>query len=395
MALSVCIIGAGRIGLGLLYPWMVSAGNKAVLINRRAHSGSARPYRTALKTDAAYLLKGPCGEWPYGEVELQEYDPDDLGGADSRDAVAAISAANVVLVSVGVANLGQVAYLIAEGCRDAPAETPLHVLAFENRPEASAELERLVSDVLRSTPGAAARPVVSHATVTDRACSMEDVSGPATVKIERYGEVVVADTAASLFDPCEDLADAAPIVTVAPPKSVEFFEYRKFWLVNGTHVVLGILAEKKEGAGFRLVDVLEDPNAALFLRGLHQEWTRVLAAHARAAGCTHPALSEEALNAFSDRIFERLGDQADWTVMNVLREFVSIIQDPLEEPLAHLSKLARLLKKFDDRLARQVQYGRQAGIPTPLTAFALAESIQAVSKYVDRYIAPQRPRAGI
>lgn len=375
MSVSVCIIGAGSIGLSLLFPWMRAEGHDPVLIARASRRAVTSARLERIRRERKFIVRMPDGDRSFDGVTLIEYDAANLEGVGSEAAIDALSTADVVLVSVGVGNLGDVAQLVATALRRRGGTKPLHVLAFENRHRASLELARQIDRLVAGAAGL--RPVMPHVTVTDRACQSTGAGGTADVEAESYGEVVIADSARAVIGAGTRPASTGPVVTHVSDQEMELFEDRKYWFVNGTHVVLGLRAYDRGAAGFRLVDALDaDGNAAL-LRSLHEEWIAVLAARAARCNATHPALTHASIRGYADRMFDRLRELPTWTVLNVLRELQEHRGSPREDVLA---RVARLLEKLDGRLASQILSGGLTCVPTPRTGLALAGAVRTIAR---------------
>src|SRR5262245_41754007 len=106
---------------------------------------------------------------------------------------------DVVAVSVGSQNLREVGALISRACLRAESP-PLHLLAFENVPDASRALvARIESQLATVAREPKLRQLIPHGAIPDRACTRKTDGSSIFVSVERFGEILLEDSARSLF----------------------------------------------------------------------------------------------------------------------------------------------------------------------------------------------------
>jgi len=374
--MKVCLIGSGSLALGLVYPWLSRIADCEISLVTR--EGKAGTWSSLLAQARAYTLV-LRGEELRQELQrpLLSYDPADLEAGPARLCMECLAASDVAVVSVGVGNLTAVARLIARSCTLA-SENPLHLFAFENTSQASERLRRRVTSELQrlGAGGNDARTVRAHTAIADRACDRRKRDGSVSVHIERFGEILLEETAAELFQRAEP-SSPAPRVEFFSSDGTELAELRKFWLVNGTHTALGILCSI---ANLQLLNHgLEDERIFRFLKAIHAEWTRVLHSLAEHQAREEGLFTLDALAEHAGSLFSRLEDLPDFSVRNVLRE-LTVPKDYRGAAEA----FARLLQKLDDRLGQQVCRASEiSSDPMPFSALILARGVAVARQQAD------------
>ena len=169
--MRVAIIGSGSLAFGLIYPWLQSLENCEVTVITRASSDGATSddYRQSLREQREYSIQtAGVNRLQAFDGELLQYSVDDLDHLTSRQAVARLEETDILIVSVGATRLHNVAGLVERACRRDSAP-PLHILAFENLPQASAGLAGSVRQA--STDGKLLREIHAYTVIPDRACT--------------------------------------------------------------------------------------------------------------------------------------------------------------------------------------------------------------------------------
>jgi len=379
--MRITLIGSGSLALGLLYPWISKISGHDICIVTRPPSDSS--FSRALHESRKYRLEIPS-EDPGSQsldCEMIAYDPDDLDGELARTCIERLGSTDVAMVCVGVNALPRVAALIARSCLEG-RKRPLHLLAFENAPNASRGLLELVEREIQSLGNENSRslPLVPHVAIPDRACSRNEEEGLVIIEAERFGEILLESSARELFAEIEDPSSPVPYVRHVDSHALTLAEKRKFWLVNGTHTALGVLCAISRRQ--LLADGLADEDVADLLRRLHEEWVRVLHHAADAQDQNSGIFSREELASHAERLFDRLEDLPEFSVKDVLKELA--LPEALEDapPV-----LARLLQKLDDRLAQQT---REAfvydGGPVPFSGWMLATGVHVAREHSDTYL---------
>lgn len=316
--------------------------------------------------------------FPY---EFLDYDPGHWGEEPARQCISCLEESDVVVVSVGVGQLATVARLIARSCLR-PDTPQLHLLAFENSPNASRQLLASVEEELRRITGLAECPrkLTAHAAIPDRACTRRWEGGSLVVQVESFGEILLEQSAQNLFAEIPEPAPPVPYVRYIPSEAVSLGEMRKFWLVNGTHTVLGILCAVSSQP--LLNEALTDDRISTFLRTLQGEWVRVLQTMAQGRGQNVGLFSHDELAAHAERMFDRLKDLPDFSVRDVLKELTELGRSDRVSAALH-----RLLQKLDDRLAQPILAAAEAGGgPVPVSGLILARGIDTVRRYADTFL---------
>jgi hypothetical protein len=379
--MHVCVLGAGSLSLGLICPWLAEIPHVELSLITRGG-----PSIDALVNHGGYRL-GRAGEryeldavFPQGVLS---YDPDDLDDESGAACLAHLRDVDVAIISVGVPNLRRVSRLIARACEDADDRPPLHLLAFENSPDASMELR---DEVARRTRESAAtegsRQIVAHRAIPDRACSRSIVDDQVVIHVERFSEIVLESTAGEVFRAASRPVENGPRVHLVKPALVPLAEMRKFWLVNGTHTALGLLCYANNR--HLLVEALREPEIRQIMETLHGEWIRVLyrtAQEIETFGRENELFSEESLAAHAAKLFGRLEDLPNFSVLHVLKEL-----GELETASTRFEPMLRLVEKLDDRLGHQVRLAQESGgIPVPTSASVLASGLHSVRDHASHY----------
>lgn len=371
--MNISLVGSGSLALGLLYPWLSTLSDCRLSVISRNGENSR-----ALKALGQYQLR--IGGQPHTASfanEFLTYDPENLDAPEAQTCIERLMESDVVAVSVGVGNLSKVTSLLARACTS-PGCPPLHLLAFENAPEASRKLVLEVQKALAETSGTeAARPLVPHIAIPDRACTRRLDTDSLIIEAERFGEILLEESARPLFAEVPVPSAPIPIVRHVSSGAVSLGEIRKFWLVNGTHTALGVLC-----ADYNLqllAHGLAEPEIAGQLHDLHAEWVRVLHEVALEKGQAVGVFTSGELAAHAKRMFERLRDLPEFSVLDVLREL-----SDLEKADGRAKALHRLFQKLDDRLAGAVRAADDVGgIAVPVSGRVLATGVGTVRQYAD------------
>jgi hypothetical protein len=313
--------------------------------------------------------------------EFLFYDPDRLDAEPAGICIQCLEESEVAAVSVGAGQLPRVGRLIATACLQ-PDCPPLHLFAFENTPGASQQLFATIKrEVAQRGGGGNGRQIIPHAAIPDRACTRKLDGEKVVVSIERFGEIVLEESARPIFgEMMGSPSPPLPYLRYIPSEAVLLGEMRKFWLVNGTHTALGVLCAKFNRP--LLLDGLSDERISLILRELHGEWVQILHSIARGRGQDADVFTDRELSVHAARMFDRLHDVPNFSVREVLRE-LTMLGDPDQSGGA----LKRLLQKVDDRLAMAVrEAGDQDSIPVPASGWITATGVGTVRWYADRYM---------
>jgi hypothetical protein len=373
----ICLIGSGSLALGLLYPWLSRLPGCDLTIVTRAGGEESEALR-ALKRYRLQMGGSELLQTVYQDVCA--YDPRNLDDASADTCIACLQESDVIAVSVGVNNLPAAGRLIARACAGGKG-LPLHLLAFENAPGASQKLLLHVYEEMEALGGGQGRALRAHTVLADRACQ-RDMDGERTVVIqaERFGEILLEETARDLFDEVISPEGPQPYVRYVPTEAVDLAERRKFWLVNGTHTALGLLCAH---ANLQLLNQgLSDERIAQILRTLHAEWVQVLHQVAMDKGFDTGLFSAEELTLQAERMFDRLRDSPDLSVRDVLKELTD-----LGEAKEVARFLHRLFQKLDDRLAEAVRLASEIGtVPVPFSSWMLATGVGVVRRHADAYL---------
>jgi hypothetical protein len=372
--MKVSLVGSGSLALGLLYPWLSTLSDCRLSVISRDGENSR-----ALKAFGQYQLRiGGQSNTASFSNEFLTYDPDNLDAPEAQACVERLMESDVVAVSVGVSNLSKVTSLLARACMG-PDCPPLHLLAFENAPEASRKLVLEVRKALAESSGSqVVRLLVPHIAIPDRACTRRLDTDSLVIEAERFGEILLEESARPLF--AEVLAPSAPnpIVRHVSSDAVSLGEIRKFWLVNGTHTALGVLCA--EFNLHLLAHGLADAGIVGQLQDLHEEWVHVLHEVALESGQAVGLFTSGELAAHAKLMFERLRDLPDWSVLDVLRE----LSDLGKTDHTRAKSLHRLFQKLDDRLALAVRAADDiGGIAVPVSGRVLATGVGTVRRYAD------------
>lgn len=372
--MNVSLVGSGSLSLGLLYPWLSTlSGCHLSVISREGKKSEV------LKASRQYVLLQTGGQPSTIRFSSQflTYDPENLDTPEAEVCVELLKESDVVAVSVGVGRLKEVSALLARACTTSDCP-PLHLLAFENTPSASRILVREVEKALEQISGVgAARQLVAHTAIPDRACGRNLDQDAIVIQTERFGEILLEDSVPALFAEAPASASPMPIVRHVSSDAVPLGEIRKFWLVNGTHTALGVLCADQDL--HLLTHGLDEPGIAAQLQDLHAEWVQVLHELALDRGQAAGVFTSEELTAHAARMFERLRDLPEFSVLDVLREL-----SDLEKAHLRAQALHRLFQKLDDRLAGAVRAaGDLGGISVPVSGRVLATGICAVRQYAD------------
>lgn len=373
--MHITLLGAGSLALGLLYPWLSRQHGRLSVVTREGD------YARALAENRSYRLRIGDHEEVQPCVEVLSYDPGEFDDPRTEACLRLLRVSDVLAVCVGAPHLRDVARLVARSL-SGREERPLHLLAFENSPNASKTLREWAlrwaeSERLDHVPG----QVVAHAAIPDRACKRRLDTGEYWVETESFGEIFLQDSAGSLFPPLA-ASPGLPSVRVLGSGAVELAEMRKFWLVNGTHTALGVLCA--EANLQRLSHGLDDENVSMILHELHAEWVRILAAVAHQKGLSED-FSLDALQHHASRLFPRLREMPDFSLRDVLKEF-----DLLEDPIGQFAAMARLLQKLDDRLGHPVReaFSGNAG-QAPFSSLVLAKGVHVTRDHSERHLSPR------
>jgi hypothetical protein len=304
------------------------------------------------------------------------YDPAELDAGPAASCITRLEESDVAAVSVRAENLDNAGRLIARSCLRSGAP-PLHLLAFENVPQAGARLLKSIeTEVLRLTDGVSRREIIAHAAIPDRACMSRKLEDDVVcVEAERFGEIVLEDSARFLFPEILNPQPPVPYVRHVESDSIPLAERRKFWLVNGTHVALGVLCYDFNWT--RLNDGLSNEDVSAILHSLHEEWVQILHTAAREDGRDVEVFTATELAAHAERMFNRIRDLPDFSVRDVLKEL--IVSNPTHMP--------RLMQKLDDRLAEPVRKANDFGaISVPASGWMLAKGVGTIRTHADTYI---------
>lgn len=384
--MRVCVLGGGSLSLGLLCPWLTKLSHVELSLITRAGL-----FADTLVGQRGYRLDGSPERFELDTVfpdGVHLYDPTDLTDERAAGCLAHLRDVDVAVVSVGVRNLPAAAALIARACMAAEDRRPLHLVAFENSPDASQRLHQQVeshrlSTVDSAVDGDGLRPIVAHRAIADRACSRALDDSEVLIRVERFSEIVLESTADKLFRVSPEHAPPQPQVRFVDPELVHLAEMRKFWLVNGTHTALGLLCYAADRQ--LLLDAVEEPAIRDFVQELHREWVRVLHQWAKTTGWSGEAddlFSERSLTAHASAILDRLRDLPEFSVLNVLSELAELGGGG---PLAGRAML-RLIEKLDDRLGHQVRAAQEAArIAVPASAWMLASGLNTVRRHAEAY----------
>ncbi|HEY3566883.1 MAG TPA: hypothetical protein VGP73_03030 [Thermoanaerobaculia bacterium] len=371
--MNVSLVGSGSLSLGLLYPWLSTlSGCHLSVISREGKKSEA------LRASRQYVLQtGDQSRRISFSSQFLTYDPKDLDTPDAEACVELLRESDVVAVSVGVGRLKEVSALLARACTTSDCP-PLHLLAFENTRGASRILVREIEKALEQTPGVgAARQLVAHTAIPDRACGRSLGQDSIVIRTERFGEILLEDSVPALFAEASASNPPIPIVRHVSTDAVPLGEIRKFWLVNGTHTALGVLCADQDL--HLLTHGLDETEIAVQLQDLHAEWVQVLHKLALERGQAAGVFTSEELTAHAARMFERLRDLPDFSVLDVLREL-----SDLEKVDEQAKALHRLFQKLDDRLAGAVRAaGEVGGIAVPVSGRVLATGVGTVRQYAD------------
>ena len=413
--MKIALIGSGSLALGLIYPWLRELPNADVALITRAFAGKegAVDYRPMLRDQGYKLRTGEQSHDVTLEHELLEYDASDLAGCGSGPCVARLVASDVVIVSVGVGNLGTVGSLLASACRSQEGWSP-EVVALENLHGASSHLVRLVRDRLGAEEELAAG-LTPHAAIPDRSCARKVELDSLEVVVESFGEIVVERTLGHLLPQVAEAEVPQPRVLHVSSGAVQLAEMRKLWLVNGTHTALGFLCDRFGKHVLR--HGLETEGVTELLSELHLEWVGTLSRVAAQREETDEMFKPIELTRFAGAMFERLAETPDMTVHEVLRELADLgaegpsspsSVEALAEVIAAeerlsvadlvstlgralvppaLPSMVRLLHKLDDRLAHQLREASCfADQEMPASGLMLSFGTGTTRRYFDRYL---------
>lgn len=371
--MNVSLVGSGSLALGLLYPWLSTLSDCRLSVISRDGANSR-----ALKALGQYQLRvGGKPSTASFSNEFLTYDPEDLEAPEAQACVQRLKESDVAAVSIGVSQLAKVSYLLARACTEADCP-PLHLLAFENTPGASRLLVHAIEKALEQFSGSGpARPLVAHTAIPDRACGRRLDRGSLVIETERFGEILLEESAQNLFAEVPASDSPVPIVRHVSSDAVPLAEIRKFWLVNGTHTALGVLCAEHD---LHLLNHgLAEARIAVQLQHLHAEWVQVLHELALERGQAVGVFTSEELTAHAERMFERLRDLPEFSVLDVLREL-----SDLETADSRAKALHRLFQKLDDRLAGAVRAADEVGgVAVPVSGRVLATGVGTVRQYAD------------
>ncbi|MGH3326804.1 MAG: hypothetical protein ACRDPT_03230 [Streptomycetales bacterium] len=221
--MRACVIGTGRVALGLIAETLVAAGHEVTLLGRdpAVHDrlGRAKGYRVRLGD-----TRGHQERWVSGVTSHLVTD------AEARRALAN---ADMVATATGLISYAPVAQLLAAAL---PGRRPVNVLCFENGTDVAAGLAQLVRSAaaprwdapMVGFAGAIVSRIVSRIDVDPDGVLVACGDSPGDITVDRGGLVA-------------DLPDAAGLVASGNFRAVTRRKLSTFSAAHGTAAYLGWL----------------------------------------------------------------------------------------------------------------------------------------------------------
>lgn len=307
--------GAGSIGLGLIGQVVAENKHHIIFINRSRENSKKNELLEAKKPILLQSLKDGSNIY-----QLTDYE---FFASEDENTLKAIADPEVRILSTAVRqeNLHEAAERIVKGLslRSQRLDVPLLcIMACENIPSNSDVLkEHITSYCDERTRQFIDEHVTFLNTVIDRICLSSSAERGLVVKVEDEYEWII--NVGRLEDP--DLRQeflgffsSTPLVKLVGELAFQFYERKKLWLMNGIHMVLGIVSlvenQKHPAArGIQTVgDALSREDVIKRLRLAQKAFAIGLAQFVKDKGIKIKGATQNDLDKYNEKIFLRLQD---------------------------------------------------------------------------------------
>ncbi|MHB8858853.1 MAG: mannitol-1-phosphate 5-dehydrogenase [Thermoleophilia bacterium] len=258
MEITYCQIGAGKLGLGLVYPLFAPQAHRSILLQRPGEKESSTR-NIILKEAGQYSVAIGPTITNYLVDEFVE-----LNDQGRELALEALVAADVIAIATG-ARTENCWELLVEADR---RKTKLcAVLVFENGVRCSTSLLDLMSSEMKYR----FENLIACDVVCDRICTeIELKDSQVIVHTEEFCDVTIGAKAPLKDNLANLLPGATGVRIVSDDQLFDAYERRKAWLVNSAHYTFAALGRKK-GARFTVDMAARDENIRQHVRRMHKE----------------------------------------------------------------------------------------------------------------------------
>lgn len=318
-------VGTGKMGLGLVGDLTHEAGLCSTFLSR--NKSTNKLVQDRLLADGSYTLELGRDEQPRLVTghHFVRYDPVNPSSVINKQAIDVLGRANCITTAVGASNLRSIAPVLLEAIKlrcnlenGTHSACPLALIAFENCENNSyvlrdelvslAERDPAIEEFVRK--GVAAYPVI-----VDRVCSRLSMDPERGVlcHAEDHKELVVAHDSSQDVHPFIRQIGELEAVSLVTTDAFNLYEKRKYWLVNGIHLALGVYAQ---GKGIFLVNqAMGDPDIRESIGAIQNEFADALAEYAsssiQASGQIPEDFEAGSLHKYNQRVRERFDRQQD------------------------------------------------------------------------------------
>ncbi len=352
-SIKYCHIGAGKLGLGLVFPLFADRACDPIIFQRQADPENQNPIYENIRLNNKYLTYDGTTTTEIAAASLQYFD--EMAPQGMSNTIEALAEADIVTVCTPTLpeNLSQTLAKV-----NALRSKPAAFLVFANGEKMSSRALRKAETALKSQLDM----FVACDVVSDRICPAIDMSGEISrVIVEPYMDVTIhADNVA--HDLLVDvLGGQAGVRVTKRAQEFEFFERRKYWLLNGTHYALASRIRTEKINQSLQATLLNDAAALEAIESMQSEIIDAMGLYCRSKGLSEDGeMNREALKIFANEVLDRLRQGPKDGTERIFRDlynYTSIAKD-----FANLEMKLKVghdghLKKLFENLASQ---GRHA-----------------------------------